>query len=160
MSSLYLETTIPSYLVGGIPGNLTVAAHQEATKRWWVEQRERFDIYVSPIVVQEVRAGDPAIARLRLDLISDLPRVDIVPQVVRLARKLHDYLNLPQKARLDVYHLALACHWNMDYLLTWNMRHLANAQVRLKLARYQDATGISVPVICTPEELFDEEDEP
>jgi hypothetical protein len=125
-----------------------------------VEPRERFDIYVSPIVVQEVRAGDPAIARLRLDLISDLPRVDIVPQVVRLARKLHDYLNLPQKARLDVYHLALACHWNMDYLLTWNMRHLANAQVRLKLARYQDATGISVPVICTPEELFDEEDEP
>jgi hypothetical protein len=153
-SSLYLETTIPSYLVGGIPGNLTVASHQEVTKLWWVEERENFDIYVSPIVEDEVRRGIPAIAQARLDLIRDLPKLDVVPEVVQLVRQLHAYLHLPPKAEPDVYHLALACYWKIDYLLTWNMKHLANGQVRLRLARYQNATGISIPEICTPEELF------
>ncbi|MCC6127199.1 MAG: type II toxin-antitoxin system VapC family toxin [Pirellulales bacterium] len=153
-SSLYLETTIPSYLVGGIPGNLTVAAHQEVTKSWWVEEHENYDIYISPIVEDEVRRGEPEIAKARLDLIRDLPKLDIVPEVVQLVRKLYSYLHLPPKAEPDIYHLALACFWKIDYLLTWNLKHLANGQVRFKLSRYRDATGISIPEICTPEELF------
>jgi hypothetical protein len=152
--SLYLETTVVSYLVGGIPGTLTVAAHQEATKSWWVEERDHYELFVSPIVDDEIRRGGADIAIGRIELIRDLPRLDVGPEIVQLVRQLKSYLYLPPKAETDIYHLALACHWRIDYLLTWNLKHLANGQVRFKLARYQQATGISVPVICTPEELL------
>ena len=153
--SLYLETTIPSYLVGRIARDLATAAHQEATKRWWDEQRDNYELYISSVVYNEIIRGDSDLARERQSLVEDLPRLDVTPEVAQLARELYDYLELPRVARADSFHLALACHCRMDYLLSWNLKHIASGRVRYGLSHFRDIKGITIPTVCTPEELLD-----
>ena len=153
--SLYLETTIPSFLVGGISPNLLTAAHQEATKRWWDEKRGDYEIYISTVVYDEISRGGSEFSRERDALVSDLPRLAVTDEVTQLADELHAYLQLPPSARPDATHIALACHYKIDYMLTWNLKHIASAHVRHALVRFHDAKGIAIPTICTPEELLD-----
>jgi hypothetical protein len=127
----------------------------EATKRWWVEERDHYRLFVSSVVDDEIRQGDPEVAGERQALVLHLPRLEVTGAVIRLASRLFEYLRLPRDARLDAFHLALACHWDMDFLLTWNLKHIASGQVRYHLARFHDATGIRIPEICTPEELLE-----
>ena len=153
--SLYLETTVPSYLAGGIARDLLSAAHIEATKQWWSDEREKYRLFVSAIVHNEITRGDPGIAGERRNIISRLPRLRVTPPVVQLAGILFDQLKLPKSARPDAFHLALACHYKMDFLLTWNMKHLAGGHVRRALEKLQRASGMVIPTICTPEELLE-----
>jgi predicted nucleic acid-binding protein len=154
--SLYLETTIPSFLVGNISSVLVTAAHQATTRRWWEEQRDHFRIFVSSLVEDEIAAGELGFAKQRQSLIADFPRLEVTDTTTDLAIKLHVYLHLPSHALLDAVHLALACYYEVDYLLTWNMKHLANAHVRHGLQRLHDSKEIYLPTICTPEELIEE----
>jgi len=159
-SSLYLETTIPSFLVGTISPVLVTAAHQESTQQWWNQQRANYRLYVSSVVEDEILAGSREYAERRLALVADIPRLAVTPQVIRLAGELHDYVGLPRAAQIDAIHLALACHYGLDYLLTWNLKHLASARVRRRLAMWHDVRARVVPTICTPEELLERSDEP
>ena len=158
-SSLYLETTVPSYVAGGIANDLIAAGHIEATKRWWSDDRQKYRLFVSAVVNDEIARGDPEIADQRRQLIVRLPRLRVTTAVVQLAGRLFDHLKLPESARPDAFHLALACHYNMDYLLTWNMKHLAGGHVRRTLEKLQRASGLVIPTICTPEELLGGGDE-
>jgi predicted nucleic acid-binding protein len=153
--SLYLETTVPSYLAGAIACDLITAAHIEATKRWWTDGRQNYRLFVSAVVKDEIARGNPEIAEQRRQLIVKLPRLQVTREVVHLAGRLFDHLNLPESARPDAFHLALACHYKMDYLLTWNMKHIAGGHVRRTLEKLQRASGIVLPTICTPEELLE-----
>jgi hypothetical protein len=89
-------------------------------------------------------------------LIADLPHLEVTKEIADLAIRLHDYLHLPPHARPDAMHLALACYYEIDYLLTWNMKHIANGHVRHGLQRLHDSKEIFLPTICTPEELIEE----
>jgi hypothetical protein len=80
-------------------------------------------------------------------------------EVTELAGRLHSYLRLPLAAETDALQLAIACHYETDYLLTWNMKHLANARIRREIERYCSEMGAFIPVICTPEELAGWSDE-
>jgi predicted nucleic acid-binding protein len=157
--SLYLETTIPSYLVGGISAAIPTAAHQMATRRWWQERRNAYRLFVSAAVDEEIGRGDPASARQRQDFLIGLPRLPVTNEVIRLAGEIFAYLRLPESARMDAFHLALSSLHRMDYLLTWNLKHIAGGRVRLALARLHDAKGVHVPAICTPEEILELEDQ-
>jgi hypothetical protein len=153
--TLYLETTVPSYLAGGIANDLIAAGHIEATKRWWSDERQKYRLFVSAIVHDEIARGNPEIAEERRRLILGLPRLRVTAPVVQLAGRLFDHLKLPESARPDAFHLALACRYEMDFLLTWNMKHIAGGHVRRGLEKLQRASDIVIPTICTPEELLE-----
>ena len=157
--SLYVETTIPSFVVGGISPVLATAAHQVVTRRWWAEERENYRLFVSRVVEDEILLGNAELARQRIAMLHALQRLVVNREVTELAARLHSYLRLPPTAEADALHLAIACHYETDYLLTWNMKHLANARIRREIERYCIENGMSIPVICTPEELAGWSDE-
>ena len=158
--TLYLETTIPSFVIGDISPVLATAAHQAATRFWWAEKRDGYRIFVSPAVIGEIERGNKELSQQRLFLLKEFPLLEVKESVIQLAAKLHKYVALPASAETDVLHLALACHYKMDYLLTWNLKHIANGHVIRSLSRFHDEHGIAVPTICTPEELLERSEEP
>ena len=153
-SKVYIETTIVSYLVALPSGDIIQRAHQQITHQWW-ERRDRFDLYVSRAVVAEARRGNPDAAARRLGALRGIPRLAGGRRVVDLARALVQRGTLPVQARMDAAHIGIAAANGMDYLLTWNLRHLANASIRGKIEEVVRAAGMVPPIICTPEELME-----
>lgn len=156
-AKLYLETTIPSYLAGRSSRDLLVAAHQEITREWWESRRAGFDLYVSELVVQEVRAGDAQLANRRLELLTNIPVLAVSDEILKLAEDLITEGPIPRKAAGDAAHIAIATVYGCEYLLTWNCRHIANAELRRTIRRVVEGYGYEVPSLCTPEELMGEE---
>ena len=153
-SKVYIETTIVSYLVASPTRDIIQAAHQQITRQWW-ERRGRFDLYVSRAVVAEARRGNPDAAARRLAALRGIPRLAGGRRVVDLARDLVQRGTLPVQARMDAAHIGIAAAHGMEYLLTWNLRHLANATIRGKIEEAVRAAGMVPPIICTPEELME-----
>jgi hypothetical protein len=153
---VYLETTIVSYLTARPSRDLILAAHQEVTRQWWEGPRERFGLYVSQFVLDEASDGDPAAAAERLKLLSGLSLLPLTEEVHDVARGLLDAGVLPRKAQADGVHIAVATVHEMDMLLTWNCRHLANAVILVGVGRHLRDRGYEVPIICTPDELMGE----
>jgi len=155
-SKVYLETTIVSYLVALPTEDLIQSAYQQITREWW-KRRDRFDLYVSRTVVAEARRGNPEAAARRLAALRGIPRLASGRRVVDLARDLVERGTLPGNARVDAAHVGIAAANGMEYLLTWNLRHLANASIRGKIEEAVRAAGMVPPIICTPEELMEPE---
>jgi hypothetical protein len=154
MPSVYLETTIASYLAAYPSRDLVMAAHQQITHDWWRTARDRFDLYVSEAVLNEIRRGDADAAGRRLELIADLPVLAFSDDVEWLVRAYERRLGLVGSARADLPHFAYAVAYNMDYLVTWNCAHIANGQVIRRFLAVNDEIGRPTPVIVTPEELL------
>jgi len=153
---LYLETTIASYLSAWPSRDLVTAAHQQVTQEWWQTRRLEFELFISQIVVQESSGGDADAAARRLEVLKDIPLLELTKEAKALADALVVQLRLPDKAALDAVHIAIAVVHGMDYLLTWNCTHIANASLRGKIEAACLARGYDVPVICTPEELLED----
>jgi hypothetical protein len=154
MPRVYLETTVLSYLVA-VPSRVpTVHAHQLVTARWWAVARERFEIVVSIVTLNEASAGDPGMARARLNLVANLPAIPVTDEAEQLASYLVRSGALPPKALGDALHLATATANGVEYLVTWNLKHLAGAVVRRRLENALRSRGYDPPTICTPEELL------
>ncbi len=154
---VYIESTIPSYLAARPSRDLIKAARQHVTAEWWEKRRQEFELYTSEVVLEEVAAGDETFAAKRLALLADLPLVDFVPEVEEIAAALIDEGKLPQTAAADAFHHALAAVSEMDILLTWNYRHLANGRIAGEVADLLRKMGYRPPVVCTPEFLMEEE---
>ena len=153
---IYLETSILSYLTAWRSRDLVTAAHQQITREWWDTRRMQFELYVSQIVIQESSAGDRRAAERRLDSVENIPLLDIDEHVTALAENLIKEIPLPARAEVDAVHIAVAVVNGMDYLLTWNCAHIANAALRGEIEAICRAHGYEPPVICTPEELMEE----
>ena len=153
---MYVETTVVSYLTARKSRDLVVAAHQEITHRWWKRRRREFLLYCSQAVIREASAGDKRAAAKRLAALEDLPLLEVNESAKRLAAALVEAAALPDKATEDALHIALATAHGMDYLLTWNCKHIANAEIRNLVAAVSYEHGYGAPVICTPEELMGE----
>jgi len=151
---LYMETTIPSYLTSRPSRDLIIAGHQQVTKEWWERRRDAFEIYISQLVLDEAGSGDPDAARERMLIIQNFPLLDITPEVEHLASAILAASILPRKAVADAAHIALAAVHGMDFLLTWNCAHIANAVVAKAVAKVCWQYDWDSPLICTPEELF------
>jgi predicted nucleic acid-binding protein len=151
---VYVETTVVSYLVALPTQDIIQTAHQEITRQWW-ERRDRFDLYVSRAVVAEARRGNPHAAARRLDALRGIPRLARSRRVVDVARALVRRGTLPAQAGMDAAHVGIAAVHGMEYLVTWNLRHLANASIRAKIEEVVRAVGMVPPIICTPEELME-----
>lgn len=151
---LYIETTIPSYLTSHPSRDLIVAGHQQVTHDWWDERRQDFDIYISQFVLDEAARGDPETAAHRLELLAEAEALDVTDEVGVLAAELIDRGVLPGKATNDALHISVATVHGIDFLMTWNCTHIANAEIVYALRRVCSELNYSVPVICTPEELL------
>jgi len=159
MEKVYLETTVVSYLVSEPSRDLIVAAHQVLTNRWWVVQRPRFECFVSAVVLEEVRQGDPRMVAKRLGILRGLPALRITEATSELIRRIMASGILAPKAARDAAHVAVATTGGVDYLLTWNCRHIANARIETRLRSICETAGWQMPILCTPEALFSGDDE-
>jgi hypothetical protein len=152
---LYVETTIFGYLSGRISRDVVTAGHQKTTRRWWSRRRHEFDLYSSELVAEEISAGDEGEAEQRRSHLRGIKLLAFSPEAVALAKGLLKRQALPAKAENDALHVALAAVHGMDFLLTWNCRHLANASLRTLIERVCKKAGYRCPIICTPEELLE-----
>lgn len=152
---VYLETTVVSYFTAKPSRDIITAAHQQITQEWWENRRADFDLFISELVEQEASAGDEDAVQRRLKMLEGLPALQVNQAAVDLARILVNENALPEKATGDSLHVAIATMNAMDYLMTWNMRHLANATIRNAITVICRAHGYEPPVICTPEELLE-----
>jgi predicted nucleic acid-binding protein len=150
-----METTIVSYLAARRSRNLIVRAHQELTRRWW-RQRAAFEVFASPLVVEEAGRGDAAARLRRHRLLHDLPLLEITDDTRAVARRLLASGPLPAQAEGDALHIGVAAVHGMEYLVTWNCRHIANAWMRTQIEEIIREFGYEPPVLCTPEELLEE----
>ena len=152
--TVYIETSILGYLTARSTKSLILAANMEITKDWWELRRSAFTLYASEAVLDEAMRGDPEIAAQRLEMLRDFPLLALNQAVQGLAAQFLARSNLPSKAEVDAIHIAAATVHGMDYLLTWNCRHIANAQIQGKLAEISLDSGYVLPVLCTPNELM------
>ena len=152
---VYIETSILSYLTARQSNDLRVAANQNTTLEWWDNRRGDFDIFISEFVTSEVSLGDPLIAQKRLDIAETLPALKITEAVRVLAKKLVFEGPIPDKAEMDAYHIAVATVNGLEYLLTWNCTHIANAAMRPRIEEICRQQGFEPPIICTPQELME-----
>jgi predicted nucleic acid-binding protein len=157
--TIYVETSIISYLAARPSRDLITAAHQQVTHAWWQERRSEFDLYVSQVVIDEAAAGDPEAAMRRAELLAELPLLDIAPDAVELAAALSERVPLPPRAAADAAHIAIAAYHGIDFLLTWNSAHIANAELRPRIEEVCRQRGFRPPVLCTPDELMGESDD-
>ena len=154
--TVYIETSIIGYLSARSSNNLTLMAHREATLNWWDNRRSQFTLYISQVVLDEVARGDREVATQRLEILRNFPLLDIDQSVQNLASQFLSKSNLPAKAADDALHIAAATVYGLDYLLTWNCKHIANAQIQKKLLQISLDAGYELPTICTPYELMGE----
>jgi len=152
---VYLETSIPSYLTSRPGNDLRVCAIQNISYEWWANRRQFFELYISELVIEESALGDPEAAKKRLDLLIDIPRLQINESVEQLAAYLVSKGSLPRKAQLDALHIAVATIHGIEYLLTWNCTHIANAIMRPRIEQACRDLGFEPPIICTPQELME-----
>jgi predicted nucleic acid-binding protein len=154
--TVYLETTIVSYLAAWPSRDLVRAAQQQVTRDWWVG-RERFELFISELVLSEASQGDPSAAAERLVFLDEIPLLTPNENTDALAESLIQELAIPRQAIRDAGHVALAATNGIDYLLTWNCRHLANLHQRGRIEQVCREHGFEPPLIGTPNELLENE---
>ena len=152
--SVYLETSMVSYLTGRLSKDLTTLFRQQVTREWWEVERNQYDLFISRFVIQEVAKGDPRLSQDRLNLLKNIPKLPYDDSIEKTAQEYIDILHLPPQALLDAAHLAIASHHQIDFILTWNLTHIAN---RIFVRKYEEKNrelGLFSPVVCTPEDLL------
>ena len=154
MPTAYIETTIPSYYVARPSMNVIQASRQASTRLWWDSGRSNFDLFTSQEVIQEARLGDVYMASQRLGLLSYIPKLELTEDVGKLAQKLIQTALVPEKAASDAVHIAVASVHGLNYIVTWNFKHIANPYTRDRLRAVVTDAGFRLPVMCSPEELI------
>ena len=156
---VYIETTIVSYLAARPSRDLIVAAHQQIIHDWWETRLDDFEVYISQFVLDEAGAGDAEAAAKRLALLASFPLLDSTPEALHLARALVERGAIPPRKATDAAHIAVATVHHIQFLLTWNCTHLANAEILAQVQAICAQLGYAAPIVCTPEELSGGQDD-
>lgn len=155
---VYLETSIISYLTARPSSDIITAGHQLTTFKWWENHRREFELFISDLVISEISKGDPNMIKARLKLIQPIPSLKITKAAILLSEKIMERKVLPEKAAADASHIAIATASGIDYLLTWNCKHIANAKIFPRIYEICRENGYQPALICTPNELLGEYD--
>lgn len=151
--TVYVETTVIGHATARLQTDIVVVARQISSRRWW-DIRERYRIVVSQVVVDECAAGDPSAASERLQLIANVPVLGITDEAKRLADDLMHRNGIPRSEPRDALHISIAAVNGIQYLVTWNFRHIANAETRATIEQVCRDCGYAPPLICSPDELL------
>jgi hypothetical protein len=149
MDAVYIETTIISYLRQKPSPQVVTAARQLLTHRWWNEERSNYELVVSQYVIDEASGGDPTRAADRLATLDGIPLLPHDPEIPRIAAAIVSLGVLPPKAQVDALHIATVAHHRIQYLLTWNCKHIANAKILPRIHAVLEDLEIPIPIICT-----------
>jgi len=156
--TVYIETTVIGYLTSRPREDPIVAGHQDTTREWWQTAADRFELVASELVVQECAAGDQTAARERMEALQDVALLRTTSEADQLAAALLSGKAVPESHPEDALHIALAVVNGIEYLVSWNFRHIVNAVLRSTIERICLDAGYEPPTICTPEELLDTSD--
>ena len=151
--SVYIESSVISYLVARPSRDVVVAAHQAITEAWWQSQRAEFDLFVSSLVIQEISRDDAAASEKRLQAVENIPLLATSPEAQRLAEDLLAKGAVPANSEEDALHIAIAAAVGIEFLLTWNFKHINNAQTKAFITTVVESHGFACPILCSPEEL-------
>lgn len=154
MDKVYIETTIPSYIVAKLSRDIVVAAGQQLTREWWETARFDYELYISEAVIAECSQGDQEQSKQRLEVIRGIKVLSLSDEVFELAEVYYKLLSIPEKSRVDSLHLAITVIHEINYLLTWNCKHMAHGEIRTKIHYYNKQNNLFEPVILTPYELM------
>jgi predicted nucleic acid-binding protein len=152
--SVYVESTVISYLTAKPSRDVVVAGHQQLTREWWDYSLPKLNPFVSQFVVNEVSAGDPVASKARLKSISTFSLLEMKPEIEHIANQYFRAIRIPEKAKSDAFHLAVATWHGLDFLVSWNCTHIASARVRGIVEQINAQNDFATPMICTPEELM------
>ena len=152
-ASVYIESSVISYLTARTSRDLISASRQAITADWWQNKLRHYDAYISVLVIEEISAGHPEAASQRLYAVAELPVVGISPTAQTLAGALLAAKAVPANSDRDALHIAIAALQGAEFLLTWNFKHINNAETRALIARVVAEHGLACPVLCSPEEL-------
>src|SRR6185369_9770089 len=150
----YVETTIVSYLTAWPSPDKIMAGNQRITRNWWREHRKNFELCISLSVLNEAAAGDKKAATRRMRLLRDLKVLETTPDARTLASGFLLAGSLPKTAAEDAIHVAVAAINGVNFLLTWNCKHIANALLMDQIEMVCNDFGVRCPRICTPNELM------
>lgn len=153
---VYVETTVPNFYYD-FRTSLTVTMRREATRRWWENAAERYDLFTSGVVLQELAGGTSEHVPYRLALLADIPALGYFPQITEVVQTYLEHKLMPAKPPEDAWHLALASFYDCDLIVTWNCRHLANPNKARHIRRINTLLGLSVPRLATPLDLLAED---
>ena len=154
MKSLYIETTIPSLATGRPSRDMIIAGRQAATILFWESERQNYNLYTSQYVVDECLQGDTEASRRRIDFLEGIMIIPKSEQISELANEYQKLLSIPDKSKIDCFHLAVCVISEMDYLLSWNCAHLG-IKTFIEIQRYNETKSLFVPVLLTPEALLE-----
>ncbi len=152
---IYIETSVISYLVANTSKNLVIAAHQASTVDMW-KQIDKFDVFISDMVIQESSRGDKKQSSDRLNKLTNIPALKIDDEAKKLAKALLDGKAIPEKCPEDALHISVAAINGIDVIVTWNFKHINNPFTRKMIRTIIESKGIVCPEICSPEELIGE----
>jgi predicted nucleic acid-binding protein len=154
MPTLYVETSIVSYLRSRPSAQVVAAARQLLTRKWWETERPNYELVTSQYVLDEAADGDAEVASVRLAALAGVPLLPVENSILSIADEILRKAILPRSASVDALHIAMVAHHQVDYLLTWNCSHIANAKILPMVFDVLDGRGLPRPIICTPEELL------
>lgn len=136
-----------------------MSARQLLTHQWWNDERSNYELVTSQYVIDEASDGDPIMATERLQSLEGIPLLPLDPQIGVIAQEIMSRAILPPKAAVDALHIAIVAHHEIQYLLTWNCKHIANARILPRIYEVLTDLGLPIPIICTPEEMVDDDSE-
>lgn len=151
--SVYIESSVISYLTARPSRDVVVTARQAITNNWWQDQKEKYEIFVSGLVVQEISEGDDEAAHKRLKSIKGVPMLGTSEEALLLAADLLAQGAVPQNSEEDALHIGIAAASGVDFLLTWNFKHTNNAHTKVLISSVIEEHGFVCPILCSPEEL-------
>ncbi len=159
MDTVYIETSIVSHATAWQSSILATAVLQQQAKRWMDEQRPLYDVVTSQLVIDEASMGDPDAAARRLAMLDGIPTLPVNPAADTVADEIIRHSMMPASARIDALHVATAALAGVQYLLTQNCTHIANARELPRVYRLLDKLGLSGMLICTPIEFLGGDDD-
>jgi len=152
---VYIETSVICYLTAKPSSDIVVAGHQKSTYDWWNKTKSKFDCYISGFVFDEISKGDKNASIKRLGIVKNFKYLEINEDIEKLAEKYFNLFNIPEKSKFDSLHLAISVWYNIDFLLSWNCKHIANAIVNQRLREYNYKNNLHSIILCTPDELME-----
>ena len=159
MKSIYIETSIVSYLRQAPSAHVVSAARQLLTHRWWNQERMNYRLVTSQYVIEEASDGAATLAEERLKLLEGMSLLSLDDRIAEIANEIMNRAILPPKASVDALHIAMVAYHRVDYLLTWNCRHIANGRILPRIHAVLRELGYPIPLICTPEEMVNDDSE-
>ena len=153
--TVLIETSVISYLNSNLSRNLVTAAYQQITQDWWNEKRLDFRCFISEYILHEISRGNPEQVEKRLKSVEGLEILEGNQEIIDLAGIYLEKLDIPERSQLDAFHIAIGSYFRIDYILSWNFKHIANARISRKLQELNQELRIKSPILCSPSELME-----